>query len=163
MKWISLTQGKRSLVDDEDYPSLSVFKWHARLYKESGKWYAFRQAPMVNGVPGQKIPMHRQILGLAPGDPREGDHIRTKRTLDNRRSNLRIATHAQNGCNIEMRRRNTSGIRGVHKHPLANRWQAQIRANGKRIYLGLFKTKRAAAQAYREAAKLHHGEFARVA
>jgi hypothetical protein len=163
MKWIRLTQGMRALVDDEDYPGLAVFKWHARFDKVTKKWYALRELPMVNGKRGGKMPMHRQILGLEPGDPREGDHIKTKRTLDNRRSNLRIATHAQNGCNIEMRKHNTSGLRGIYKHPLVDRWVAQISVNGKKTYLGIFKTKRQAHNRYKEAAKQYHGEFARAA
>jgi hypothetical protein len=42
-----------------------------------------------------------------------------------------------------------------------NPWQAKIRVNGIRIHLGSFADMEEAAEAYREAAKLYHREFAR--
>lgn len=55
---------------------------------------------------------------------------------------------------------NISGFKGVYWHKVANKWQAQIQANGKRIYLGLFASKIEAAHVYDEAAIRHFGEFA---
>ncbi len=40
--------------------------------------------------------------------------------------------------------------------------QAQIKANGQMMYLGIFKTEELAAKAYDEAAKKHHGTKAKL-
>ena len=84
------------------------------------------------------------------------DHDRS----NNRWENLRVATNEENLHNMQMRSSNTSGIIGVVR--LRDRWQAQIRAEGRRIYLGLFKTKEEAAEVYAAAARRYHGEFAYI-
>jgi len=54
-------------------------------------------------------------------------------------AHLRVATRKQNTENREGAQSNSrSGIRGVTWHRLANKWQAQVKHNGKAIYLGLF-------------------------
>ncbi|EGK12982.1 pathogenesis-related transcriptional factor and ERF protein [Desmospora sp. 8437] len=82
--------------------------------------------------------LHRWIL-----DTPEGlvvDHINHD-GLDNRRENLRIATKGDNQHNRKGAQRNnkSSGIRGVSWHKKTQKWQAQIKLNGKKIYLGLYK------------------------
>jgi hypothetical protein len=104
--------------------------------------------------------MHREIFGACDGqlvDHVDGDG------LNNRRSNLRIATRAENNRNAAVRKDNTSGFKGVHWHKGDGRWQAQIRVAGKRIRLGAFDTPEAAHAAYCEAAARYHGAFARPA
>ncbi|PPD07167.1 MAG: Fis family transcriptional regulator [Hyphomicrobium sp.] len=81
--------------------------------------------------------------------------------LDNRLVNLRLASHAENNRNCRTYRSNTSGIKGVSFHRTWNKWQAHIQTDGKQRFLGSFKTKDEAAQAYREASKMYHGEFGR--
>ncbi len=78
---------------------------------------------------------------------------------DNRISNLREATHQQNVYNVKKRRHNTTGFKGVTFHKAANKFMAQIRADGKYIYLGLFDTPEDAHAAYVVASKEHHGEY----
>jgi hypothetical protein len=80
---------------------------------------------------------------------------------DNRISNLREATAAQNMHNQGIRKRNKSGIKGVCWHKASNRWLASLGFNGKSVYLGIHKTKQAAAAAVRAARERLHGEFAR--
>lgn len=41
-----------------------------------------------------------------------GDH-RNRDPLDNRRENLRIATHSQNQINKKLQKNNSSGCRGI--------------------------------------------------
>lgn len=81
--------------------------------------------------------MHRELLGLRHGDPRESDHINLNK-LDNRRSNLRIATSAQNKQNRGPARGSRSGLRGVSFHEGADRWRAVVELDGKRHHLGFF-------------------------
>lgn len=156
---IALTQGQYTIVYESDYRWLMQWKWQADWNKATRSYYAKRSV-RVNGKQGQ-IKMHRLILGLANGDPRESDHENLN-TLDNRRSNLRLATSQQNSCNQRMRQNNKCGYKGVHQHKNSNKWAAQIQANGEGKWLGEFDTPEEAYQKYCEAAKDLHGEFARL-
>ncbi len=81
--------------------------------------------------------------------------------LNNRWDNLRLATQSLNNANAKLRRDSTSGLKGVTFHKGAQKWCAQIQWHGKRIYLGLFKSKEAAHIAYMEKATSLFGEYAR--
>ena len=107
--------------------------------------------------------MHREILGLRVGDSRKGDHVETKLTLLNVRSNLRIATHAQNCANAKLRRDSSTGFKGVSFNKNERLYVANIQVNCRPIFLGYWKTPELAYEAYVAAAKLHFGEFARIA
>lgn len=90
--------------------------------------------------------------------PREIDHINGNKT-DNRITNLRAATTAQNQYNRGPAKNNSTGFKGVS--PIKNgRFAAQIKANKKWMYLGAFKTPEEASAAYNEAARKYHGQFA---
>jgi hypothetical protein len=74
-------------------------------------------------------------------------------------TNLREATHQQNGFNLLQF--NPTGLKGIYNCGRKSKpWQAQIRINGKKVNLGRFATQEEAAEAYRQAAAQHHGEFA---
>lgn len=141
-----------ALVDEADYPWASQFNWHCT---EEG--YASRNvSPKESGKPWHRVMMHRELLGLERGDKREADHINRDR-LDNRRSNLRIATKKQNGQNQGCNRRanRTSKYRGVSYYKQTNRWQAYCRLDGKLNYLGYYMTEEEAAQVAAEFRRLH--------
>lgn len=154
---IPLTQGKVALVDEADFEWLSQWKWYAKLKKSSGYFYARRNDK--KGAKHSVIELHRAIMGLQGGDRRNVDHINHD-TLDNRRSNLRVCTSAQNTRNSRRRSDNLSGFKGVHFHSSSQKWAAQIRVNGKAIHLGLRDTPAEAHKLYCTAAKEHFGEFA---
>lgn len=88
------------------------------------------------------------------------DHINGVRH-DNRFSNLRVASNAQNMHNIGKYENNTSGYKGVSWHKAAQKWCAQIKVNGKRIYLGIYESAELAHKAYQDFALKVHGEFYR--
>jgi len=160
---IPLTKGLQAIVDAADYKRLASDKWRAQWNSNTRSFYAFRMRKYPDGK-SRSEPMHRVILGLERGDPREGDHA-LHDTLDNRRFvdgkvNLRIATDQEQQYNKGKYRNNTSGFKGVFWHQKAQKWMAQIRANKEPIYLGLFLTKELAYAAYCEAAIEYHGEFA---
>jgi len=149
-KEIPLTQGKVALVDDADYAYLSQFKWYF-----NGGGYAARTAPqsLGRGI----IYMHRELL--KPGKGIVVDHIDGDK-LNNRRSNLRIATVSQNIFHSKLSKVNTSGYKGVRWHRQGKKWLAEIKYQRRNIYLGLFDTAEAASAAYNAAAKRLFGEFA---
>lgn len=95
------------------------------------------------GRPRQKL--HRSILGLT--NPEEEVDHRNGDTLDNRRSNLRLATRSQNGRNIS-RSRGRSRFMGVSWHKATQKWSGARRFNGVRTHLGVFDTEEEAALAY---------------
>ena len=152
---IPLTQGRFAIVDRADYADVSRYKW--RLCKTKGKKvvYAERSVRRPNGKYSRLL-MHRQLI-----QPPEGyviDH-RNGCGIDNRRTNLRLATVAQNARNAK-KRNPRSGYKGVWLARDKKLWRAAIVCNGQRKHLGYFKDKQQAAKAYDAAATNLHGEFA---
>jgi hypothetical protein len=83
------------------------------------------------------------------------DHTNGDRS-DNRLYNLRAATSQQNNFNCKSKR---NGLKGASFYKRKNKWQSQIRINGKSKHLGFFDTEIEAHEAYCRAAKKLHGEF----
>jgi hypothetical protein len=110
----------------------------------------------------EQIYLHRAIMARVMGRKLEKqeqvDHI-DMNGLNNCRSNLRIATKAENMRNTGKSKRNTSGFKGVSKNG-KHGYMAKITQGDKQIYLGTFKTPEAASEAYIAAAKKLFGEFA---
>ena len=86
------------------------------------------------------------------------DH-KNRNTLDDRISNLRIATRIQNGYNSGIYKNNTSGYKGVSWHKSKKMYGATITVDRKQIHLGYFATSVKAYAAYVKAAKKYHGKF----
>lgn len=76
-------------------------------------------------------------------DNEDIDHINHVKD-DNRLSNLRKVTRAENNKNRPKSRHNTSGQLGVYWDKSRNKWAAQIKVNGRQVYLGRFDSKREA-------------------
>jgi hypothetical protein len=102
---------------------------------------------------------HRVAWALVTGEwPQcQIDHINGIRG-DNRFSNLRLATCAENMRNRPMAKNNTTGFKGVGKTP-KGRYCARIGVAGKSLHLGTFDTPEAAAAAYAAESARLHGEF----
>lgn len=131
MKLIQLTQGKSTIVDNEDFNFLNQWKWYLN---SSG--YAVRDIVRKNKK--ECILMHRFLNNTPVGF--FTDHINRDR-LDNRKENLRTVTASQNLHNRPAQRNNTSGIKGVSWHKGAKKWRAWIQIERKPIHLGLYKDK----------------------
>jgi hypothetical protein len=82
--------------------------------------------------------------------------------LDNRLSNLRLATIKQQGFNKTATVRSTTGYKGVCFNKRSRKFTAMIRCYPERRFLGYFVTAEEAAVAYNKAAIELHGEFARL-
>jgi hypothetical protein len=98
--------------------------------------------------------------GEDPGDL-EIDHIDGNRAND-RIENLRLATRSQQQWNVATNSRNTSGVKGVSFYKRLGLWRADIQVNGKQKTLGYFKERAQAVSAYKQAAVVLHGAFARL-
>jgi hypothetical protein len=144
---IPLNHGHHAILDATDIELVRGFVWYLRI-SHAGNKYAKANTP-----DGGHHYLHRLILGITdPGvkvDHRDGDG------LNCRRSNLRIASVADNNRN---RRSKRGFYKGVHSH--RRKWYAIIGYQGKRIYLGLFSTPEAAAIAYNRKATELFGQFA---
>lgn len=104
---------------------------------------------------------HRLIWFIVLGElPEQIDHVNMCR-YDNRWSNLRAATPAENNRNRKAQSNNALGIKGVWQHKKTGRYKAIIYVDKRRIMLGTFNTPEEASEAYQRAAKEHHGTFAR--
>ena len=89
-------------------------------------------------ISGKLCFAHRIIYKrLYNKEPPEIDHINGVK-YDNWDSNLRAVTHQTNCQNQKTPSNNTSGVMGVSWVRHVGKWQANIRIDGKQIYLGLF-------------------------
>ena len=158
MKIIELTRGWVCWVSDKDYPRLNKHNWNVMVH--AGRAYAIRHKP---GVPGGVVYMHREIVA---GEPETVDHVRhrfNEKVVDNRRSNLRPASRAQN-CANSRNRGGRSVFKGVAEaHQRVNGglvWRAYITTKGKQTNLGYFRVEWHAAFARDIAAVKLHGPHA---
>ena len=151
MKEIRLTRGAVALVDDGDFAHVSRLRWHAnKNHRTSYAVCVFRE----NGKQREQT-MHRFLLNPPKG--MEVDHINGN-GLDNRRANLRLATHSQNICNQKLRNSNVSGYKGVTWFERYQRWHTQV--DGKHV--GYYDTPEEAAYAYDVEATRRYGLFAKT-
>ena len=148
---VSLSRGFETTIDIEDVPTVSGYRWCVLIHHQTGHAYAVRFER------GKCFLMHRVLLGVEDG--RWVDH-EDANGLNNRRSNIRVATPSQNSANMVATRLNKIGVKGVHKVP-SGRFVASIKPGRKTIHLGTFDTAEEASAAYIGAAKVLWGEFAR--
>lgn len=108
-KLIPLTQGKFAKVDNEDFDRVKNINWrYSNGYARSGK----------------STFMHRFILGVT-GDIKI-DHI-FHDTIDNRKSQLRIASTLENNRNQKIRKGYSSKYKGVSWKKSRNKWVSNIK------------------------------------
>lgn len=155
---IQLTTGEITLIDDSDYEVLSQWKWRKTNYGYAGRMKHISGGWRAGNKKVKLILMHRLIMDV-PEDM-QTDHINGDR-LDNRRSNLRIVTQLQNAQNSR-KMASKNPFMGTCLHKPTGKWQAQIRLWGKLTYLGLFESREAAAEIYKESARKNRGEFSHV-
>lgn len=124
---IELIGGGAAIVDDQD-----------EALVRSRVWYRHVAGPNVYVRDGQRVYLHRLILGASASD--EIDH-KNGNGLDNRRSNLRFVTRTQNNLNRR-------GVRGCYFEERTKKWRADLWFEGQRTRLGRFATEEAAHAAY---------------
>lgn len=133
-------------IDAADADMLSEWTW--RLLN-AGRGYAARFQKLDGRT--KSFLMHRAIMGVQDEPPTvEVDHINGD-GLDNRRSNLRIVTHAQNMQNRRTGKHSSSGLRGVIRDGFRGKWRAVVVVNRKKINIGRFDSMEEADCAVRSA------------
>jgi hypothetical protein len=129
---IPLGNGGVTLIDECD-EALTRHSW-----KRAPRGYAYRYSSPTRPV----ILLHREILGLLESSM-QVDHI-DRDGLNNRRSNLRVVTHAENMQN-RVSHGGSSRYRGVSWDRTVRRWKAQAMIAKKQHNLGHFESERDAA------------------
>ena len=152
MKEINLSQGRVTIVDDDDFEEISKHKWN---YAQG---YAKRNIAAGAGKQAT-LHMHVAIMGKTGG--LEIDHVNGN-GLDNRRDNLQFVTHAQNLQNKAPDKNTSSVYKGVSWNKRIKRWTSQIMIDKKLRHLGRYENEQAAALAYNNAAIKHFGQYARL-
>lgn len=147
----SAKHGLMTDVDEEDIARLEPYTLVVQFLRGETPYVYLRSK-------GQKqIGLSRFIVGAKHGDI--VDHINGD-TLNNKRSNLRICTAAQNQMN-----RKAHGVaskyRGVTWGPRQKKWRAAIQKDRKQHHIGYFMIEEDAARAWDARAKKLYGEFAR--
>lgn len=142
------------VIDAIDAPVAMHLTWYA--HRERRQIYA-RSDVYVYGK-RKALLFHRVVMGAKPGqlvDHASGDG------MDNRRCNLRFATHSQNSANRRAAvSRMYSDFRGVSVDKRSGKWIAQVGHGYRHINIGTFDEEVVAAAAYDIYAKALHGEFA---
>lgn len=147
---ISLTRGYECLIDAEDLDCvLALGRWHTHKISDR---HIYAAHSGVNEQ-GRKhtVLLHRIVTRAARG--MMVDHLNGN-TLDNRKHNLRICTHAENMRNLAgALPTSLTGVRGVS--PMGRKFRARITLGDKNIHLGTFDTIAEAQDARINAEQIH--------
>lgn len=130
----------------------SCSTWNTRYAGKAAGCASSSTGYLVMSIHDRRELVHRVIWLIVTGEwPSEQidhqDHCRT----NNRWTNLRQVSHAENGRNQRLRRTNKSGAHGVRQRSDTGKWTARIRIDGKTKNLGCFDTDLEAAAARRAA------------
>lgn len=136
----------KCLYDSRDQKKISRYNWSLH-----SKGYA------CTTINGKSVLMHRFILGIVDKPEIEVDH-RHHRKLDNRRSKIRVCSHAENRRNSQKINPGSSKFKGVYRDQ--NKYHAQIMQGQKVINLGRFYSEVTAGKVYDQAARETFKDFA---
>jgi hypothetical protein len=138
------TNEEKFFIDVDDFELIKNYCW-----SRTGHGY-------LETRKNQKlIRMHNIII--PPPENKEIDHI-DRDGMNNRKYNLRVATHQENSFNVSIKSNNTSGAVGVCYN--GRSYIARIKHNYKDIHLGSFDTFEEAVNARKQAEQEYFGEFA---
>lgn len=139
-------------IDKEDLDRVLKVGWCVRKPKQVFYCYGI-------GVDKSICSIHRFILNFP--NCKIIDH-KDRNGLNNRKSNLRIATASQNAANSIASSKKKVPWKGVSFKPKKNLYIVQLVKDGVKKDFGLFKNPLLAAAKYNEVAIQYHGEFARL-
>lgn len=136
-------------------------QWNSRAAGKEAFTFTDRRGYRHGKVHGMNYQAHRIIWKMVHGaDPAVIDHINGNPS-DNRLSNLRECSTAENSRNYAKKSQGSSRYRGVCWVARDGKWAARI-SNGEsgKVSLGYFEVEAEAARAYDRAARDLHGQFA---
>jgi HNH endonuclease/AP2 domain len=160
----------RAILDYSPLTGLFVWRWRHDLSDIANKVCAGKGAGststggyQVIGINGKMHMAHRLAWVYMTGEEPIGeiDHINLNRSC-NIFSNLRLASRSQNHANTRAKINNSTGFKGVVPFKETGRFRGAIKFHGKTIWLGAFDTPEEAHEAYRDAAEIVFGVFART-
>ena len=114
--------------------------WNTK-YAGTKAGYVRQDGYVYIGIDGKFYLGHRLAYFMGTGEDPLAltvDHVDPRNKSDNRISNLRLATLAEQSRNMPERSDNTSGITGVRWKKQANKWQSRITVGGKLVHIGYF-------------------------
>lgn len=121
------------LIDKNDYEKIKEIRWSICNEYAYNKTFGF---------------LHRYITNC--DDNMTVDHINHDK-LDNRKCNIRICSNQQNNWNKKSK--------GYYWNKRNKNWNAEIRINNKKIFLGAFNDEELAKQVRRDAEKKYFKDF----
>lgn len=148
-----------TIIDLEDlervinYP----YTWYAKLNKSIGKYYVYASEYQPKTKRCKPIFLHQFIM---KANGKIVDH-KNNDGLDNRKSNLRMATDKNNSTNRRSRNKNnSSGYRNVSWSESYGKWIVQMQVNKKNTILGKFDDVHEAGKFAEEMRQKYYGEYA---
>lgn len=150
--YVTLTRGYEAIIDADQAEFIGQWNWYAEVGPRNT--YAVR----TDNTEKRKVRMHSVLLSVPEGF--QVDH-RNVNSLDNRLSNLRVASPAENRRNARRRVDSTSGYKGVSFFKETKKWAAYISIDKRWTRIGFFPTAWDAHLAYIEASRVFYGDFAR--
>lgn len=145
MKEIELPNERTTLVDDKNFNSLNQYSWFSKKHRNT--FYVLRKIIIDGKVELRK--MHHDVIGKPPKG-KVTDH-KNGNGLDNQEENLKHVTNRENCQNKHIQR--TSKYPGVYWNKERNKWQSNIKINGKTKYLGRYDNEIEASKAYENKCK----------
>lgn len=143
---VPLTQGKFAVIDRQDIKSVGAHSWY----------YAMDHARAI--IRGKSVRLHNFIMRMTK---KTRVHFKNGNHLDFRKQNMERVSikfiHQKKG---KISTPTTSEFKGVSWHIRSEKWEANIRKNRVRKYLGTFENEQKAALAYNEAALKYFGQHA---
>lgn len=156
LAYVPLTKGYEAVIDAADAEFVGRWNWCAFVQK-NGRIYAARGEKHKGKC--KLILMHRVLMNTPEGY--DTDHA-DMNGLNNKRTNLRVASRSENMRNSRRRKASATGLKGVGIHSQSGKFRARLMVDYKDRHLGLYDTAEEAYEAYCAAAPKHHGEFART-
>ena len=147
---------RKIVIERLSYDSRTgLFRWKSRASPHVPKGSKAGSLHKKTGyvkikILGRDYRAHRLAWLIVYGSfpPDQIDHINGIKH-DNRISNLRAVTHAENSRNRSLDIRNKSGYTGITYNKKTNKWIAQIGGTRKRVNLGYFDNLEDAVEARR--------------